>query len=286
MIKQHQAFSLWNKPIFVKAVIAPPFRFMVEMPNEACFYYLVQGSADVITPTQKVTSAPEEGLVLQCGNYINDYLAETNEGYCEAIAVHFYPEVLKMIFDRDFPDFLQEVDRVEPLPYQKVKSSALLKTYIDGLQFYFENPELVSDELLKLKLKELILLLAKTDNAATIQSLIGALFSKRETDFKSVIEANLYVDVNVDELAALTNQSLSTFKRSFLKHFNSTPAKYIRDRRLERAAKMLLGTKLRIVDVAYECGFKDQAHFSKLFMKIFGVSPSQYRLDEFNKSMD
>ncbi|NND06783.1 MAG: hypothetical protein HKN87_10430 [Saprospiraceae bacterium] len=65
MLKKHQAFSLGDKPIFVKAILAPHFRLMVEMPNEACFYYLVQGKADVITPTTKVTTTTDEGLVLQ-----------------------------------------------------------------------------------------------------------------------------------------------------------------------------------------------------------------------------
>ncbi|NND06784.1 MAG: helix-turn-helix transcriptional regulator [Saprospiraceae bacterium] len=191
-----------------------------------------------------------------------------------------------MVFDREFPEFLLEVDKVRPLPYQKIKSSALLKTYIDGLQFYFENPELVSDELLKLKLKELILLLAKTDNAATIKTLVASLFSKTVVDFKSVIEANIFVDIGVNELAVLTNQSLSTFKRSFFKHYQTTPANYIRKRRLEHSAKMLLTKSLRVADVAYKCGFKDQGHFSKLLTKEFLVSPKMYRLNGIDQPMN
>ena len=59
---------------------------------------------------------------------------------------------------------------------------------------------------------------------------------------------------------------------------NSSPAKYIRQKRLEKAATLLKSTSLRIADIAYDCGFVDQAHFSKLFQRAYSLSPSSYRL--------
>ncbi|MCG8326594.1 MAG: AraC family transcriptional regulator [Chitinophagales bacterium] len=279
MIKGYQQFDLWGKKIFEKAIIEPPFRLSAQMPNEACFYYVVRGTTKVIAPTETIRRDTDEGLVMQCGNYLNDYLAHEEGGYCEAIAVHFYPEVLKMIYDKEVPDFLREVKKVKPFGYEKLKATALIKNYIENLQFYFDNPELVSEELLKLKLKELILLLAKTNNAEALHHMISSLFSEREFSFKEVVEANIYNNLSLEELATLTHLSLSSFKRTFAKHYQESPAKYIKKRKLQKAAQLLKRTSLRISDIAFDCGFTDLAHFSRSFQKEYDLSPSNYRLD-------
>lgn len=278
MIVHHQNFEILGKPIFEKAVLKPPFRLIADMPNEACFYYVLQGCAQTYTPDEVLLTPANEGLVLQCGTYFNEYVREAETSYSEAIAVHFYPEVLKKVYDNNFPDFMQQVGEVKPLRYEIVKASTLMRKYIDNLLFYFENPELVSEELLKIKLKELILLLAKTDNAEAIQQLLASMFTREEITFKQTIEAHVFSRLNVDELATLTHLSLSSFKREFAKHYDSSPARYLRQRRLEQAAKLLRSTSGRISDIAYDCGFVDLAHFSKTFQKQYGESPSSYRL--------
>lgn len=286
MIKAYQQFELFGKKIIEKAVIEPPFRIMAEMPNEACFYYIVEGQANVITPTETITTKTNEGLVLRCGNYLNEYFAAQEISYCEAIAVHLYPEVLKIIYDKEFPGFLLHVQKIKPVMYESIPPSSFLKSYIDSLQFYFNNPALVSDELIKLKIKELILLLAKTDNAATVKMLLSGLFSKTEISFKAIIEANLFNNLSLEELAMLNQLSLSSFKREFVKQYDCSPAKYIKQRKLEQAAKLLQGTSLRVSAIAFDCGFIDLAHFSKSFQKAYGTSPSDFRKDQINKSLN
>lgn len=72
MIKEHLQLELFNKRVFEKAVLKPPFRIAADMPNEACFYYVVSGCAEVLLPTEKIGLMTEEGVVLKCGNYINE----------------------------------------------------------------------------------------------------------------------------------------------------------------------------------------------------------------------
>ena len=285
MIKDFQQFDLYGKQTFVKAVIKPPFKLIAKMHNEACFFYVISGCAEVITPTKRVTATEREGLVMQCGNYLNEYLTTAQMGDCEAIAIHLHLDVLKMIYDKEFPDFLLNVKKITPIGCDKLTTSKLLESYITSLQFYFDNPALVSEELLKIKLKELILLLAKTDNAEAIQSLVAGLFTKAEIDFKEVVETNLYNNFTLEELAALCSLSLSSFKREFVKYYSLSPAKYIKKRKLERAAKLLKSTVLRISDVAYDCGFSDLAHFSRSFQKAYDTSPSDFRLNEKDKPL-
>lgn len=285
MIKEYQQFDLFERKIFERAIIEPPFRIMAEMPDEACFYYVVEGRSRVYTPTEKISTITNEGVVMKCGNYLNEYFADNDATYCEAVAIHFPIDVLKVLYDKEFPDFLLNVSKIKPVKFKKYSSESVIKNYIESLIFYFENPEMVSEELLKLKLKELIILLAKTDNAAQIRVLLEALFTKDDLNFREIIEANLYNNLSLEELAKLCNLSLSTFKREFEKQYEMPPATYIRKRKLEKAAQLLQGTSLRISDIAFDCGFNDLAHFSRSFQKEYHASPSEYRTNFLDKSL-
>ena len=276
MITHHHAFQLAGHKTFERIVGQPPMRVPVVMPNEACFYYIVEGDSRTYTPTGPVQQRANEGLVLRCGNYFTEFYQSTDDRF-EAIAIHLYADTLKLIYDRDFPDFLAEVDRVQPIHFEHRAASELLTAYIKGLAFYFENPALVSDELQKLKIKELLLLLARTDKAADVRRLIAGLFVATQYEFTAVVEANLFADLSSEELAHLCGMSLSGFKRAFRQAYDDSPARYIRRRRLEQAAKLLRGTSLRISEVAYDCGFRELAHFSRLFKGVYGVAPSGYR---------
>jgi AraC-like DNA-binding protein len=46
---------------------------------------------------------------------------------------------------------------------------------------------------------------------------------------------------------------------------------------VEKAAAMLMGTKLSLSEIAGSCGFEDQSWFSKIFKHYSGVSPGKYR---------
>lgn len=249
------------------------------MPNEACFYYAVNGETHLRTPTQQITIQSEDALVLNCGNYLAEWFSTNESETCEVIAVHFYPEVLKKIYDKELPGFLKEVDKITPIAPQKTKAGELIKNYISSLQFYFENEELISDELLRIKLKELILLLAKTDNAKGITQLLASLFSPATYSLKEVVESHIYTNLTIEDFALLANVSVSTFKREFTKIYQQSPARYIKEQKLKRAAELLKKTNQRISNIAFDCGFTEVAHFSSSFQKHFGISPKNYRLN-------
>ena len=48
-------------------------------------------------------------------------------------------------------------------------------------------------------------------------------------------------------------------------------------RRIERAKEMLRAVEMRVLDVAVACGFKSQQHFARMFRRISGASPTEYR---------
>lgn len=286
MVLEHKRFDMYNKMIFEKVVLNPPFKVPNAMPNEACFLYVCEGQQRLSSAVQHTTLKSKDAVLMKCGMYFGEWLASSTYKQCEAIAVHLYPEVLKKVYEFEIPDFIRKYIKVSNQnAVHTIRDNVLIEQYIMSMRFYFENPQLVDDDLIKLKLKELILLLVKTEKAASIMEVISAMFSPVQYSFKEVIEANVFSNLSMDELAQLANLSPSSFKREFKKYYSDSPAHYFKTRKLEKATELLRLSDLRISEIATDCGFGDLSHFSKAFQEKYKISPSGYRLDQNTKSL-
>jgi AraC family transcriptional regulator len=91
------------------------------------------------------------------------------------------------------------------------------------------------------------------------------------------VDARLAQDMAVGDLAHTVGLSEAHFSRAFKQTAGVSPHRFITERRLERAKRMLADTPDALIDIALACGFSDQAHFSRSFQQAFGVSPSAFR---------
>ncbi len=278
MILEHQTIDLFGHMLFEKAVIKAPFKKPHPMPDEACFLYILDGEYKSISEDEELRILKEESLLMKCGHYLSQMFPNGTNGQYEALAIHFYPEMLKKIYDNSLPSFLKKYNFAFHSNMVKLEASILIKKYIESLLFYFENPQLVTEDILILKLKEIILLLLQTENSPKVIEILNNLFSKKTFSFKEIIEAHIFSNVSITELAQLTHHSLSSFKREFKKIYQDTPANYIKKKRIEKAAELLLVSDQSISHIAYDCCFQDIAHFSRSFKAVYGHSPSKYRL--------
>ncbi len=83
--------------------------------------------------------------------------------------------------------------------------------------------------------------------------------------------------LRVKELAAQISLSVSHFCRAFKESFGTTPHLYLNRLRVERAQRLMLTTSEPLIQIALACGMADQAHFSKLFRRAVGDTPSSWR---------
>lgn len=88
---------------------------------------------------------------------------------------------------------------------------------------------------------------------------------------------NLSQKLKLEEIAAETNLSASHYSRLFLNRTGHSPIDYFIQLRIQRACRLLDNSGWMIADVARELGFDDQFYFSRVFRKVMGMSPAEYR---------
>ncbi len=271
--------KLFGKKFVETVHISHSFRLENPMNEDACFIYIQQGTQEIYSPTQKMVLQDNEAILMKCGYYIANIkdASETNE--FQSIVFHLDPELIQKAFKNRNTDFLQENKQSKDLFSVKIKTGDLIKSFIKSIQYYFDHPDEISDELLALKLQELVLILSDNGNNTVSSHLIGTLYNPVDIAFENIITANLYNNLSIGELAFLTNRSESTFKRDFRKIYATAPAKYIKQKKLDKAAGMLKNSGLSIKAISWECGFKNLAHFSSSFHSQYGKSPRSFKID-------
>lgn len=82
---------------------------------------------------------------------------------------------------------------------------------------------------------------------------------------------------SVGELAREAGVHRSHFARTFRRHIGCTVADYVRRRRVEYAADQLRQHGIALADLSLRAGFGDQAHFTRAFKQVMGVTPGAFR---------
>lgn len=279
MLVDHKKHDLFGKTVIQKLILKPPFQFAFPVSDNACFLYMLGGEMQYQVDDEPIDLPCRHSLFLNCINSGKQISNSNASGANEIVIVNFHPDTLKRVYDRELPLLLQSPQHViSNQSSEKISNDFLIQKYVEGLLFYFENPSLINEDMLILKLKEIVILLSQTRNVEALQLILSQLFSSTTYTFKQIIEANLFSQLTIEALAQQHNLSVSSFKREFAKVYNDTPANYIRNKKLEKAAELLLASDERITTIAFDCGFNDLASFSKSFSDKYNTTPTDYRL--------
>lgn len=87
-------------------------------------------------------------------------------------------------------------------------------------------------------------------------------------------------EITIGDLAECAMISESECLRCFHNTIGTTPIQYVKQFRIHKAAALLSSTDLKIVDIGTQCGFQEMSYFAKSFKKIYGCTPTQYRLQD------
>lgn len=275
MIIERKTFSYKGKVIIEKVLISAPYKYEAIFHNEGCFIQIKGAGTKLLSAEDNLLIKNQEAVLMKCGTYFLDFINKITGTTVEVLAIHLYPDILKQVYSTELPALIEK--RTYLGKSTVIANEIIISRYIESLEFYFQNPALVNDNLLELKIKELVLLLVQTKNAASILELVTDLYSSRNINIKNVIDLHKYSNLSIEELAALCNLSLSAFKRAFKKLYNNNPTHYFINEKLKKAKELLIISDLAIGEIAYEAGFNDPLYFTRLFKKREGITPSTFR---------
>ena len=102
-------------------------------------------------------------------------------------------------------------------------------------------------------------------------------FEPTLTKALELMETAIDERMSIPEIAESASTSVRQLERLFSDRFGISPARYYRRLRLKRAKKLVLSTRLDIIDIALACGFSSASGLSSAYRKEFGNTPLQTR---------
>jgi AraC family transcriptional regulator len=91
------------------------------------------------------------------------------------------------------------------------------------------------------------------------------------------IEANFHTPISLGRAACEAGMSISCFERHLKQLTGKTFVAHLNGLRVARARELLQANRSPMLQVALACGFSNQSHFNRVFRKIAGVTPGEYR---------
>ncbi len=235
--------------------------------------YVLSGKKTYKTINGEWTLVPGQTLYLKKGaEIIHQYF---DDEYC-MLGFFLSDDLIKETIEEvKETQVLKSKSEVDDFTATMVETSEYLEGYFNSMLTYFRGINRPPDTILLLKLKELLVNLVNSDPNLT--SYFISLCECDRPSIKTIMEKNFCFNLHLEDYAELCHRSLSTFKREFKEIFNDTPGKWIMKRRVERAANLIVNSNLNVTQVAFDTGFEDVSHFSRVFKQIVGKNPTEYK---------
>lgn len=92
-----------------------------------------------------------------------------------------------------------------------------------------------------------------------------------------LMRACLGSDISLTQLAAECELSVPHFARAFRQSTGTSPHRWLQEKRIEQAQRLLRSGDMALTRIAADCGFADQSHFTRVFSRHVGASPGRWR---------
>lgn len=170
---------------------------------------------------------------------------------------------------------------IQPIPLKSPKiysftNHPLLESCLASLIPYFDMKD-IPEDIASIKIIEAISILRALNKE--IDQVLANFEEPGKINLVDYMEKNFMFNQPMEKFGYLTGRSLTTFKRDFKKAFNTTPQRWLTQKRLQLAYYQLTEKKMKPLDVCYEAGFENLSHFSFAFKKQFGQAPSRLATD-------
>ncbi len=241
--------------------------------TEHTIFFVLEGEKRLHFEDHTVPVAAGSLLLLKKGIYvISEYMADGEQ--FEALMT-FIPDSFLQQFcsEMAFSSMNRECNPCHCV----VPSTTLLNNFRMQYMHYFGRSFEFKEQLIRNKLRELLLLLLSTPQKDQVATFLTFCANEKRADLDFLLRQHLLKPLTVSDFARLSGRSLAAFKRDFRRKYDTSPKAWINKQRLSHASDLLMRTTKNISEIAHECGFENVSHFIRLFKREYQVTPGVLR---------
>lgn len=245
--------------------------------------YVVNGRKYVYYGDTRYEIGHDHLFYLGMGNHYVEDIPEGGQPY-EQIVFHYSPDMLSEMYSifslhygLDVGDMEVGADSGMALAHESCSAWNMARCFFSGIGQYVAYDVFTDCPMVeKLKATELLYIVMSCRECSIRERLLRE-SNMAAQGFEQIIRQNIFSGLTVEELAALCNRTVASFKKEFAKHFHESPHKWLLNRRLSHSRMLLLSTGKTIAAIASECKFANPSHYIKLFKHAYGMTPATYR---------
>ncbi|MBO9614559.1 MAG: helix-turn-helix domain-containing protein [Dyadobacter sp.] len=241
--------------------------------EEHAVIVVLEGEKKFTSPTQEVHVEKGDILFIQRGFYL---MSESiHEAYKSL--VFFFDEKLLKEFVGLHPELFDVQKNAESVEYPilLLKSDDNFEKFIQSVFPYFRSRTELKNHFLRLKFQELLLHLMELDNSSQLRGILYSLYKGEKVDLSFLMNSYYLKPLTLNELARLSGRSLSAFKRDFQDEFNTSPALWLKNKRLDYADFLLRNSTKNVSEISTEIGYESVSHFIKTYKEKYGTTPKR-----------
>lgn len=148
----------------------------------------------------------------------------------------------------------------------------------------YSVPDKIKMNYYKIKVLEVLMFLSAIDVPIKEKR---AYFSKgnvgKVKNIQKLITENIEKKYTLDQLSKEYDISLTTMKKCFKDMFGMSIYSYVKQHKIQKAAKILMETESNILEIANCVGYNNGSKFAAAFKDVIGISPKEYRKNNINK---
>jgi len=207
----------------------------------------------------------------------NDIHKEDSSLVAECMVIHFRKEMFGEAFWQ-IPE-MQKVNSFLKRAARGVSFDGKTRSLLEQkIKENFEKPP--EDRLIVLL--ELLNIMTKSDESTCLSSsaMANQVQSADGDRFQKIVKfvaLNFHHPVRLEDAASQIHMSPTAFCRYFKDRTRQSFLQYLNNYRIGYARRLLIENKMKIQDIAFDCGFNNLSHFNLQFKKISGTTPRNYR---------
>ncbi len=243
---------------------------------------LLSGQQQIKTyEEQRIVINAHEVLFIPRGLYhITDLLPK--QGHFRSLLFYFGDDIVQEFLSTVRVDKIKRTDVSE---YLKLGTVPTVDLFAKSLIQIYKDEKVKDKSFLDLKILELLHLLNNLVTEEKFTEFLFQLTLPKKRNIRTFIESNFDKPLTIEDYAYLTGRSVSTFRRDFKAHFDTTPKKWLKEKRIEKATHLLHSQAMSVSQLAYEVGYENVSYFIKEFKTRNGLSPKQYMLSKHRNNL-